>query len=377
MSFVLTREELEKRELSLLPSYAMRNAESKGREFPEAKHAFRLDFQRDRERIVHSMSYLRLKGKTQVFVAHEGDHFRTRLTHTGEVAQIAQAIARVLQANEDLVIAIALAHDLGHTPFGHAGEEALEYIMHRFGLSFEHNAQSRRIVEKLEKRSPEYDGLNLTRETREGLFKHVTPYDRQKHKLSEHAFLEAQIVDFADQIAYQNHDVQDGLRSGIIDLKSLKKLEVWRLVTDTLNKDLSEDLWVKQAISSLINLMVNDLVEETARRIASLDPKSPDDIRNHSKMVVGFSPVVEDGNVHLRQFLFSNFYRSPEIEKQNEKGKETIRKLFFYYLDHPDELPETYAEIVKKGEPKEVVIKDYIAGMTDAYALEKASSLIL
>ncbi|MBI5414055.1 deoxyguanosinetriphosphate triphosphohydrolase [Candidatus Peregrinibacteria bacterium] len=375
MTFLLTRQDLENRELHMLPPYAIRNVESKGRDHEELKSPTRLEFQRDRDRVLHSKAFRRLKGKTQVFVAHYGDHFRSRLTHTLEVAQIARSLARILQGNEDLSETIALAHDLGHTPFGHAGEEAMRELMHRFGLDFEHNAQSRRIVEILEKRNPNYDGLNLTKESREGLFKHVSPHDRQKHKLAENAFLEAQIVDSADQIAYQNHDIDDGLRSGILSLDDLSKLDIWQKVMAKIPSGGSEEVWISRLVSGLINEMVENLSKESARKIAELKPKTPDDIRNSKEKIVGFSQEMEDMNTQLRHFLFSCFYKSSQVIAQSTNGKETIKKLFFYLYDHPESLPENYYQLVQFGERKEVVLKDFIAGMTDDFALNLADSL--
>jgi len=374
MKFLLSRAELEARELATLPAYALRNAESRGRDFPEAPSETRLDFQRDRDRVLHSKAFRRLKGKTQVFVAHYGDHFRSRLTHTLEVSQIARSLARILNVNEDLTETIALAHDLGHTPFGHAGEQAMQELMQRFGAAFEHNAQSRRIVEKLEKRSPNYEGLNLTHESREGLWKHVTPHDRQLHQLSEHGFLEAQIVDFSDQIAYQNHDIDDGLRSGIITLEDLQKIALWqKLAAET--PDMPQEIWITRMIAALINAMVEDLAQQTRKNLEKLQPKSPDDIRNAPDKVVAFSRAMEDENTALRHFLYSRFYRSPQVLAQSENGQGIIKRLFFHFADHPENLPENHREQIAQGESKEVVIKDFIAGMTDDFATAMADGI--
>lgn len=375
MPFLFLRQYLEQQELDVLPPYAIRNAESRGRAFTETPSQTRLGFQRDRDRVLHSKAFRRLKGKTQVFVAHHGDHFRSRLTHSLEVAQIARSLSRILGGNEDLTEAIALAHDLGHTPFGHAGQEAMRDLMHRFGLTFEHNAQSRRIVEKLETRSIHYHGLNLLWETREGLFKHATPYDKQIHNLSEHSFLEAQIVDFSDEIAYQNHDVDDGLRSGIITLSDLEKLEIWRKASEKVPQDMPQDIWITQVISALINHMVTDLATTTAQRLEALQPSSPDDIRHAPEKVTGFSRDMEQHNNSLRHLLYSKFYKSPKVLSQSTHGQETIKKLFFHFSKHPQNLPQGHQQNITAGETKEVVIKDFIAGMTDAFALEMARSI--
>ncbi len=375
MTFLFSRDQLEERELKMLPSYALCNRESKGRDFLETPSSSRLDFQRDRDRVLHSKAFRRLKGKTQVFVSHHGDHFRSRLTHTLEVAQIARSLARTLKCNEDLAETIALAHDLGHTPFGHSGEEAMRDLMHRYGEIFEHNAQSRRIVEKLEKRSSDYNGLNLTFESREGLWKHVSPHDKQLHKLSENSFLEAQIVDAADQIAYQNHDIDDGLRSGIISLEEMEKLEIWKQASEGVKNNSPEEIRVFRSISSLINLMVTDLEKETEKRLSELDPKSPDDIRNTDQKVVAFSLGMEEMNHHLRHFLYSKLYRSEEVMKQSTHGQETVKKLFFHLMDHPEDLPKNHRAHIDAGEKPEVVVKDFIAGMTDSFALEMVESI--
>lgn len=371
MPYIATRAELEQEERKRLAPYATYNAKAGGREFVEPKDDFRLDFQRDKDRVLHSKSFRRLKGKTQVFVAHYGDHFRSRLTHSLEVAQLARALARTLRANEDLAECIALAHDLGHTPFGHAGEEAMNELLHRYGHDFEHNAQSRRIVEKLERKSADFPGLNLTLETREGLWKHRTPYDKKHHALSEQGSLEAQIVDLADEIAFQNHDIEDGLASGIIDLAELEKLALWRKAGEKVTPTLSEIYRIPYAITSLIKIMFADAVNETARRLDALQAKSAADIKNAPEKTVAFSPEIAENNHHLRHFLISRFYKDKIVADQCERGKEIIKKLFFYYQKQPAELPENF----RGEEAAEIRIKDFIAGMTDNFALERAEML--
>lgn len=368
MKSLITREEMEAFEKKYLAPYAIFNSESKGREYAEEKDAYRLDFQRDRDRVLHSKAFRRLKGKTQVFVSHYGDHFRSRLTHSLEVAQISRALARGLRANEDLTECIAIAHDLGHTPFGHAGEEAMNELMHRFGHEFEHNAQSRRIVEKLEKKSPNYPGLNLTHEACEGLWKHRTPYDRHHHKLSEQPFLEAQIVDLADEIAFQNHDIDDGLRSGLIDLGELNKIELWQEATKNIPATLAEDYYISAGVSALIKIMIHDVFFETSNKIEKLDPKSANDIRNHTGRVASFSEKIIEQNHHLRHFLMNRFYKNSLVASQCERGAHIIKRLFFFYLDNLDQLPEGF-------EKNEIGIKDFIAGMTDNFAIDKAKEI--
>ncbi len=368
MNIIATREELEQEELKRLAPYAIFNAKSKGRDYDENHDLYRLDFQRDRDRVLHCKAFRRLKGKTQVFVSHYGDHFRSRLTHSLEVAQIACAIARGLRVNEDLTECIALAHDLGHTPFGHAGEDAMNELMHRFGLDFEHNAQSRRIVEKLEKKSANFLGLNLTHEVREGLWKHRTPYDKSKHKLSEQPFLEAQIVDLADEIAFQNHDIDDGLRSGLLELDDLNKLSLWRKAQEQVSGNLSEENFISAVVSALIKIMIHDVFQKSSQNIGELSPKSADDVRNASKRIISFSKELAEENSYLRQLLMDRFYHNNLVASQCEKGAHTIKRLFFYYLDNLDQLPEGF-------EKNEIGIKDFIAGMTDNFAIDKLKEI--
>lgn len=373
--YIQTTDYLEQLENKNLAPYAVKSQSSQGRVFPEKKDPFRTDFQRDRDRIIHSKAFRRLKGKTQVFVSHYGDHYRSRLSHTLEVTQLSRDIARNFLLNEDLTECIALAHDLGHTPFGHAGEEALNDLMQRFGKKFEHNAQSKRIIEKLEKKYPEFEGLNLTFEVRDGLIKHRSAYDKgDKKDLNRQASLEAQIVNLCDEIAYQNHDLDDGLRAGIFSKKDLEKLELWQEAQIKVNSNLPEDLWISRTISSLINLMVFNLYEGSLAKLKSYHPKSLNDITNAPEPLICFTPEFEQKNNFLRQFLYSNFYKTKTVTKQSEKGKATIKKLFFAYHKKPSLLPP---EILQKTEeePLEDIIKDYIAGMTDNYAFNLVKNL--
>jgi len=373
--YIHTIKELQTQEKRNLAPFAAKNAETKGREFSEKKDPFRLDFQRDRDRIIHSKAFRRLKGKTQVFVSHYGDHYRSRLSHTLEVAQIARDIARNFKLNEDLAESIALAHDLGHTPFGHAGEEALNDVMQRFGKTFEHNTQSKRIVEKLEKKYPNFDGLNLTFEVRDGLIKHRSAYDKgDKNDLRKQASLEAQIVNLSDEIAYQNHDLDDGLRAGIFHKEDLDKLELWQEAKNKVDKNLPENLWVSRVISSLINLMVLDLYEGSLNQLEKILPKNIDDIYHTTESLISFTPKFEQKNNFLRQFLYLNFYKTDTVLNQSNKGKEIIKKLFFTYHKNPKLLPQKIFEKTKTGNLEEI-IKDYIAGMTDSFALAVVETL--
>jgi dGTPase len=372
MSYIKTRQQLEQEEANRLAPYASKNINSKGRDYPESKDEFRLDFQRDRDRILHSKAFRRLKGKTQVFVSHFGDHFRSRLTHSLEVAQISRSLARGLNVNEDLAECIALAHDLGHTPFGHAGEEAMNELLHRHGMEFEHNAQSRRIVEILEKKSSLHDGLNLTYEVREGLWKHRTIYDRQNHNLTEQAFLEAQIVDLADEIAFQNHDIDDGLRSKLIDINEMNKLELWKMAKSRADHNKNEQYEINQTISNLIKIMIEDVIQKTAKELKSLSPTSADDIRNAHTKCVSFSDEIAEHNHHLRHFLMNRFYKNPLVKGQCDQGKSTIKKLFFHYYSNPETLPKHY-----QNPDQDIIIniKDFIAGMTDNFALNTLNQI--
>lgn len=373
--YIQTRKDLEKQEESLLAPYAVKNSQSRGRAYLEQKDPFRLDFQRDRDRIIHAKSFRRLKGKTQVFVSHYGDHYRSRLSHTLEMSQISRDVSRNLALNEDLAECIALAHDLGHTPFGHAGEEALNDVMQRFGKKFEHNAQSRRIVEKLEKNYSDFDGLNLTFEVRDGLIKHRSAYDKGNNAdLTQNASLEAQVVNLSDEIAYQNHDLDDGLRSGIFKSEDLDKLELWQEAKSYVDSNLPEDLWINRTISRLINLMVLNLYEGTLNKMAQYNPTSLEDVVSAPEQFVCFTSDFEQKNNFLRQFLYLNFYKTKTVMEQSNKGKETLKKLFFAYHKTPDLLPDEFLQRLKI-ESLEDVIKDYIAGMTDSFALNLAQKI--
>ncbi len=372
--YVALRETIEQNEQQTLAQYACHAANSQGREYPEEVDMQRTAFQRDRDRVIHCRAYRRLRGKTQVFVAHHGDHYRNRLTHTMEVEQLGRDLARNLRVNEDLAETIALAHDLGHTPFGHAGEAAMNELLHRYGMGFEHNSQSRRIVEILEQKSPDFPGLNLSFEVRDGLIKHRnTNYDTRTE--FRNSSLEAQIVDMADQIAYQNHDIDDGIRSKIVEVKELEKLELWRMAQRHVPRFEPEHLWVSAVISSLIKLMANDLLTATVSRLEALNPQSVNDIRNAPIPMVAFSPEIEDKNNSLRHFLYSKFYRQPEVLEQSERGKETIKRIFFHLHEHPHKLPDNFQEMINHGEKKEIVIKDFIAGMTDRFAIDFAEKI--
>jgi dGTPase len=376
---ILRREEMEAWEADQLAPYAMCSRHSQGREYTEHQPAYRTAFQRDRDRILHTTAFRRLEHKTQVFVAYEGDYYRTRLTHTLEVAQIARTIARALRANEDLVEAISLAHDLGHTPFGHAGEEILHDLMSAHG-GFDHNHQSLRIVEKLEQRYPEFPGLNLTWEVREGILKHESEYDRGNamgYEPSLRPTLEGQIVSAADELAYNTHDLDDGLRAGILDHLAVAELPLWRVVLDRIGQNAGrplDDMARHRAIRTLIDLEVTELLKETEQRLLEAGAQSVEDIRTLPEQVVAFSKEMETRNRTLKDFLFGHLYRHYRLVRMTAKASRFIQELFGAYAVQPAQLPsEVQARIADEGLYR--VVCDYIAGLTDRYALDEYRKL--
>lgn len=365
-----------------LADYAARSERSRGRHYQEQFKDDRPAFERDRDRIIHSAAFRRLEYKTQVFVNHEGDYYRTRLTHSLEVAQIGRGVARRLRLNEDLVEALALAHDLGHTPFGHTGEEVLDRLMTPYG-GFEHNRQSLRIVEQLEERYPDFNGLNLTWETREGIIKHSSDYDcPDQGELAEYLFdqrptLEAQLIDLADEIAYNNHDIDDGLKAGYIDPEELHTVGIWAeimaLVTRKYPGVRGERL-VYQTISHLIGYLILDLVGETLKRIRAAGVETFEEVRSHPVNLVGFSPPVAEQNRELKRFLREKLYHHYKVERMRIKAERFLSMLFESYCTSPVLLPFAYqAKFAEHG--RERVICDYIAGMTDRYALDEYKRL--
>lgn len=350
----------------LLASYAFKSAASEGRSYPEEVQDERLCFQKDKDRIIHSKAFRRLDQKTQVFVAGTGDHYRTRLTHTLEVAQISRDIARRLQINEDLCEAIALAHDLGHPPFGHAGEQALDEVMRKHGSHFEHNEQSRRVVEVLERAYPNFPGLNLTHEVLEGMIKHQSAFDQAGKQFDLTAHLEAQVVNLADEIAYTNHDMDDGLRSGIISLKDLRRYELWQkgeqAAKDEYGNEMDEDILISRSISKIISMMIDDLCTETENTIAENTIKTFEDVKNFKGQLVLFSSAMGSMLQEIRHFLYNNFYMNPKVLDFMERGKKVVINLFQFYLDHPEKF--------SRGKNSPENIKDYIAGMTDNFIMQ-------
>jgi len=367
-----------------LASYAATSAGSKGRCHTEPAPAYRSEYQRDRDRIIHSAAFRRLEYKTQVFVNHEGDLFRTRLTHSIEVAQIARSIARALRLNEDLTESIALAHDLGHTPFGHAGQDALNACMQDFG-GFEHNLQSLRVVDELEERYAEFPGLNLTFESREGILKHCSR--RNAETLGElgrrfleagQPSLEAQLTNLADEIAYNSHDVDDGLRSGLITVDELSEVALFRDQYGEVRMHypaLSPRRTVHEVVRRIINCQVVDLIETSTCHLEEAAPADIDAVRRHGRPLIAFSEGMREQNLELKRFLRTRLYRHYRVHRMTAKAARTITALFTAFLDDPRLLPSEVQQQAgmkeeqhgKNGQAR--VIADYIAGMTDRYAI--------
>ncbi len=374
------REFLQKTEEATLALYAARSSGTRGREHAEISHGYRTEYQRDRERIIHSRAFRRLEYKTQVFINHEGDHYRTRLTHTIEVAQIARAVSRALRLNEDLAESIALAHDLGHTPFGHVGERELDRLLKEHGFGgFEHNRQSLRVVELLEKRYEDFDGLNLTWETREGIIKHSGTYDRPETSCfhpEEQPSLEAQIIDYADEIAYNNHDLDDGISSGILEYDEVTSLSIWKMAEQMYGKPVPvlKKSAAREIIRTIINLLVTDLIGSTVKSIVDTGVQTYSDVKNSDRNLACFSPEVMNANNELKKFLRDKMYRHYRVTRMSFKSQKVINELFNTYIEHPETLPARYAkQIDSQGLARTVT--DFIAGMTDRFALEEYRKL--
>ncbi len=375
----LKRKELEKREEKFLASYACKSNQSVGRKFREKIEDERMCFQRDKDRIIHCKAFRRLNEKTQVLIAGSGAHYRTRLTHTLEVAQISRDIARRLNLNEDLCEAIALAHDLGHPPFGHGGEDAINKIMKNYGLRFEHNEQSKRIVEVLEKSYPDFDGLNLTFEVLDGLIKHKTFYDQKGADFKTSPHLEAQIVNVADEIAYTNHDIDDGLRAGLLSIEKFRKFNLWQIaekeVQNQYGKSIEKEVFISRITSTIISLMISDFCKQTEKNLKKNKIKSLSDIRKYSGMLAYFSPEMTKMISVLRKYLYDSFYMNPNISKFIENGKKMIKRLFMFYLKNPSAFPKKLMVKNKKGFI--IAVKDYIAGMTDSFLTEEFKKILI
>jgi dGTPase len=366
-----------------LAPYAAASHNSRGRRFPEASPAGRSEFQRDRDRIIHSTAFRRLEYKTQVFLNHEGDLFRTRLTHSIEVAQIGRAIACNLRLNQELVEAIALAHDLGHTPFGHAGQDELNACMKEHG-GFEHNLQSLRVVDVLEERYAEFDGLNLTYESREGILKHCSPFNAEKlGELGERFLqgaqptLEAQVTNLADEIAYNNHDVDDGLRSGLITIDQLAEVGVFARHLDMARSQypgLAGRRLIHETVRRMINTLIIDLVEQSGKNIRKAAPGNLEEVRSTSALV-SFSPEIRAEQQELKAFLKRHLYRHYQVMRMTNKARRIVRELFEAFMSDPRLLPPQYQDKAKEDKPR--TIADYVAGMTDRYAIREYRRLFV
>lgn len=372
--------------------YAVNPLESRGRLYPEPESAHRSPFQRDRDRIIHSSAFRRLKHKTQVFIEHEGDYFRTRLTHSIEVAQIARTISRALGLDEDLAEALSLAHDLGHTPFGHAGERVLHRLMEPYG-GFDHNGQALRVVAEIECRYAEFDGLNLTWETLEGLIKHNGPVDvasapfgvaayNERHdlELGTQASAEAQVAALSDDIAYNNHDLDDGLRARLFTLEETRELAIVNDCVEAVDArypSLDRRRRRHEVLRRIFGVMVDDVIAESKRRIERLKPGSAAEIRAADGPVIGFSETLLDKNKPLRKFLFKRMYRHTRVNRMMSKAGRVVAEMFPRFMAEPNLLPDEWRERAEAmGEPERArLVCDYVAGMTDRYALDEHRKL--
>lgn len=367
-----------------LAPYAAHDENSRGRRHPEPKPEYRTEFQRDRDRIIHSNAFRRLVYKTQVFVNHEGDLYRTRITHSIEVAQIARSAARALRLNEPLAEAIGLAHDLGHTPFGHAGQDALNECMRPYG-GFEHNLQSLRVVDELEERYAEFPGLNLTFECREGILKHCSARNaRELGELGERFLqrrqpsLEAQLANLSDEIAYNNHDVDDGIRAQLIDLRDLRAVRLFRRQYDLViaqYPELGERRLIHEIIRRMINFIVVDLIRSTQSRLDEARPRSIDEVRAHSKPLVGLSDAAREEHVELMEFLRDKLYKHYKVLRMNSKARRVLKALFGALFEDVSLMPPEHRDLALQSEATQGpagrarAVADYIAGMTDRYAI--------
>jgi len=371
LSQPLTRMEIERREQEFLAPYAALSSQSRGRVYPQAEHPLRTAFQRDRDRIIHSAAFRRLEYKTQVFIPHERDHYRTRLTHTIEVAQISRTLARNLRLNEDLAEAIALVHDLGHTPFGHAGEDVLNDLLLDYG-GFNHNRQSLRVVDILEQRYPNYPGLNLSFEVREGIVKHETSVKMNMAEFNPHQLptLEASLVDIADEIAYNSHDIDDGLSSGLITFEDLKKGAFWKHFHFDADRNflaLSDPQRRYKLVRQLVNKMATDVIGETQARLNRFHVSDLSAVRNSSKKICCYSEAMQYVVQDMKRLLSEKLYCHPRLVVLSDQAHRTIQVIFERIRRRPEVMPARFQQMLEDEYP-EIVIADYIAGMTDRYA---------
>ena len=368
-----------------LAAYAMEVRRSRGRRHAEAPHRYRGDYARDRDRVIHSRAFRRLEAKTQVFTTRYSDHFRNRLTHTIEVAQVARTVSGALGLNTDLTEALALVHDIGHPPFGHAGEKQLDLRMREHGDHFDHNLHALRIVEQFEQRYLDFPGLNLTFEVREGIVKHSRNYSAgefpslAEYRLDERPTLEAQLIDLVDEIAYNTADLDDGFESRLFDFDLLRAevpmfdeayAEIDRRYPHGRRK-----LKFNEALKQILNQLVTDLIENTAAEVQKSGAKNSEDIRHLPKRVAAFSPEIAEKNAALKRFLYGHLYSHPAIAEDRDRSVASLDALFLFFLDHPERLPKQYAELAE-NEPRHRVICDYIAGMTDHFLLRQCNELL-
>jgi dGTPase len=364
----------------MLAAYAMRVEDSRGRRFPEPPHPYRNDYQRDRDRIVHARAFRRLENKTQVFTRRYSDHFRNRLTHTIEVAQITRTVAGALNLNVDLAEALALVHDLGHPPFGHAGEKALDAAMRRHGLLFDHNLHALRIVEDFEQRYAAFRGLNLTFEVREGIIKHSRDYDAAAHPelsvylLDERPLLEAQLIDLTDEIGYNTADLDDGYEAHLLTLEQIREgvpvFERFFREVEKLYPEVPEKLQFNEVVKRIFNRLAGDLITNTQARLEAASVNSVGDVRRNKERVAGFSSEVEAERKQIKDFLHENLYYSPSLAEEKVDAESIVSELFAFWMKTPSALPQQYQE---KAEQESVprVVCDYIAGMTDPFIIEQ------
>jgi dGTPase len=364
----------------MLASYAVYVERSRGRRFPEAPHPYRNDFQRDRDRVIHARAFRRLEAKTQVFTSRYSDHFRNRLTHTLEVSQISRTIARALDLNTDLAEALALVHDIGHPPFGHAGEKALNAAMSQHGLLFDHNLHALRIVEDFEQRYAAFRGLNLTFEVREGIIKHSRDYEAKDHpELSEYLLdqrppLEAQLIDLTDEIAYNTADLDDGYEAHLLSLEEIREgvpvFERFYGQVKQMYPDVPDKLKFNETLKRVLNRFVDDLIRNTQKRVNDAKIQSLDDVRNHPERLAAFSPAVEAERKQSKDFLYENLYFSSALAGEKDDAERVVSELFNFWMENPKSLPHNYQEKAKE-ESLPRVICDYIAGMTDNFIFEQ------
>jgi dGTPase len=369
----------------MLASYAVRVESSLGRRYPEPPHPYRDDFQRDRDRIIHARAFRRLENKTQVFTRRLSDHFRTRLTHTIEVAQISRTIAAALHLNDSLVETLALVHDIGHPPFGHSGENALDQAMREHHERFDHNLHALRIVEHFEQRYASHPGLNLTFEVREGIIKHSHDYapadypELAEYLLDQRPPLEAQLIDHTDEIAYNTADLDDGYEAKLLKLEDIRRdvsiFERYYLEVEREFPTVRDKLKFNEALKRMLNHLVTDLITNTAQRIQHSGVQSVEDVRRYPERLAAFSPATDQQRAEAKQFLYRNLYHSASLRPQKDRGEKIVFDLFRYWIDFPAALPASYQRQMETESPARVIC-DYIAGMTDNYILDQHKKLI-